>query len=68
MVSTTRAVWEEGAGMSDEQYRKIGDVIHTLSFIHDGKALNVRSSVMACMTVLNQVLDMELAARKGEPK
>jgi hypothetical protein len=44
--------------MTDEQKQKIRDVMHTLSFVRDGKALNPRASAKACHDVLQEVLDL----------
>ena len=41
----------------DPRREKILDVMHTLSCIRDGEAINVRLSAKACWDVLNTVLD-----------
>ena len=52
--------------MSEEQYRKIGDVIHTLSYIRNGKAWDLSASLDACMSVLNEVLNVGRREVKGD--
>jgi hypothetical protein len=42
---------------------KIMDVMHTLSVIRDGKAVNARLSAAACYRVLNEALNLLEAER-----
>jgi hypothetical protein len=41
------------------QKQKIMDVMHTLRFIRDGKALNPKVSAKVCHEVLQEVLGLE---------
>lgn len=54
--------------MSEEQKRKIEDVMHTLAVIRDGKAVNCRASAKACYEVLDEVLHMEEPVNASEAK